>query len=104
MLVLDPQAAGALRGRRLCRGRRGRIAGATAAVDIATTTGGGGLSLVRRAVPRRMLRLCRSRPAAAPCRGAGRPPPTARGLGGELSGEFREPRRTGRGGDRPPRR
>ena len=40
----------------------------------------------------------------AASRGAGRPPQTARGLGGELPGEFREPRRAGRRGDRTHRR
>ena len=36
--------------------------------------------------------------------GSGRAPPTTRNLGGELPGELREPRRTGRRGDRPDRR
>ena len=57
VLVLDPQAAGALLCRRLCGGPRGVIEGATAAVDIAVTVRNGGVSLLRRAVPRRILRF-----------------------------------------------
>ena len=105
VLVLDPQAAGALLCRRLCAGHRGRGEGATAALDVAVALRGGGISLLRRAGPRRALRL-RVRPTerqqhlealAAHHR-------QLADLGGELPGEFREPRRAGRRGDRPHRR
>ena len=104
VLVLDPQASGALLCRRLCGRPRGLREGATAAVDIAVTVRYGRVPLLRCTLPGGILRVRSARRATAACRGSGRAPPTARDLGGKLPGEFREPRRTGRGGDRPDRR
>ena len=49
--------------RRLCFGHRCRIEGAIAALDIAITLGSGGISLLRRALPRRILRHRGARPS-----------------------------------------
>ena len=65
----------------------------------------GGISLLRRALltPHPAIpHLPDEQPAAF--RGSGRSPQTARDMGGELPGEFREPRRAGRRGDRAHRR
>src|SRR5258705_13910354 len=103
MLVLDSQAAGALLCRRLCGGPRVLGEGATAAVDLPVAVRYGGVSLLRCALAGGILRLRNGRPATGACRSSACAPPPARDLGGELPGEFREPRRAGRGGDRPDR-
>src|SRR5882724_4229142 len=104
MLVLDPQVAGALLCRRLCGCPRGLREGATGAVDIAVTVRYGRVPLLRCTLPGGILRVRSGQRATAACRGSGRAPPTARDLGGKLPGEFREPRRTGWGGNLPDRR
>ena len=72
LLVLDPQAAGALLCRRLRVGHRGGGEGATAALDLAVMLRVGGISFLRRAGASRALRYGGAARAAAAPGGIGR--------------------------------
>ena len=72
--------------------------GATAIVDLGLTRSGG-ISLLQRALSSRLLRFRGRRRAATALRGRRRcASQTTSALGGELPGQFREPRGTGRRG------
>src|SRR4029453_12797902 len=95
LLVLDPQAAGALlRGcLRLCH--RGGGERRTASLDVAVILRVGRVPSLCRADAGCTLRCgIRSGTYQAPG-GGGRSSQTARSMGGELPREFREPRRVG---------
>ena len=101
---LDPKAAGALLCRRLSgrpsmphRRRNGCCGYRRHNCETAEYHFYGALS---RAASCHSVAADQSAPASG---GPGRPPSTAPALGGELPGEFREPRRAGRRRDRPPR-
>ena len=100
VLVLDPEIAGALSCRRLCGGHGRRIEGATAALDLIVVLRGSRISLLRRAGASRLLRLRAGRRATAAHRRCRCASQATASLGGELPGEFREPRRAGRRRDR----
>ncbi len=76
----------------------------SSAVDLGFTFRNGGISLLRCTIPSRRLRFRASRRAAAAPGGSCGASQTTPGLGGELPGQFREPRRAGRRRDRPDRR
>ena len=105
VLVLDPQAAGALLRRRLCGGRRGRSRRRNGCSGRRRRTSRTAEYHFYGALSR--AASCDAAPAderRQHHRRCGRSPPTARSLGRELPGEFREPRRAGRRRDRPHRR
>src|SRR5262245_30943365 len=85
--------------RRLYFSRRWLVARGTAEWDITITihyarsTRNGGVSLLRRTCPRRIVGFRISGPETTTFRGSRRPPPTARTMCGEWPGEFRTPRR-----------
>ena len=64
----------------------------------------GGIRVLRRAGAGRTRRRDPCRGADEASRGPDRPPPPAPGVGWQLPGELRRPRRAGRRRDRPPRR
>src|SRR5262245_28748228 len=108
MLLLDPKAPGPLLRRRLRVGnrRRGKGGGVVREVAVAAPlyAGGAGVSLLCRAVSRRLVRAYGPRPVRKASRSTWEARARAPGLGGELSAELRRSCSAARRRDCPYRR
>ena len=90
--------------RRPRRSPRGGDESRTPSLDVASDLRAGGIPSLCCAGAGRVLRGGSRCGASPPPQGLGRPPPPAPGVGRELPGKLREPRRPARRGDRPPQR